>query len=241
MCIRDSLDTPGHEAFTAMRLRGAKSTDIAVLVVAADDGVMPQTIEAINHAKSADVPIIVAINKMDKPGANPDHVKQQLSEHGLLPEEWGGDVIMVPVSAKQKQGIDDLLENILLVAEVMELKANPNRKACLLYTSRELPDINSRNFNRRSFAERTAMNTPIQGTAADIIKLAMNQVEQKLEEQNFTSRLLLQVHDELVLEVVNSELEAIEELLRSTMQSVVELQVPLIVDVHHAENWALVK
>ena len=112
-----------------MRLRGAKSTDIAVLVVAADDGVMPQTIEAINHAKSADVPIIVAINKMDKPGANPDHVKQQLSEHGLLPEEWGGDVIMVPVSAKQKQCIDDLLENILLVAEVMELKANPNRKA----------------------------------------------------------------------------------------------------------------
>ena len=123
------LDTPGHEAFTAMRLRGAKSTDIAVLVVAADDGVMPQTVEAINHAKSAEVPIIVAINKMDKPGANPDHVKQQLSEHGLLPEEWGGDVIMVPVSAKKREGIDDLLENILLVAEVMELKANPNRHA----------------------------------------------------------------------------------------------------------------
>ncbi|WP_298704420.1 translation initiation factor IF-2, partial [uncultured Veillonella sp.] len=123
------LDTPGHEAFTAMRLRGAQSTDIAVLVVAADDGVMPQTIEAINHAKSANVPIIVAINKMDKPGANPDHVKQQLSEHGLLPEEWGGDIIMVPVSAKKRQGIDDLLENILLVAEVLELKANPNRKA----------------------------------------------------------------------------------------------------------------
>ena len=106
---------------------------------------------------------------------------------------------------------------------------------------RELPDINNRNFNRRSFAERTAMNTPIQGTAADIIKLAMNQVEKKLEDGNFTSRLLLQVHDELVLEVVNSELEAVEELLRSTMQSVVELQVPLTVDVHHAENWALVK
>jgi len=123
------LDTPGHEAFTAMRLRGAQSTDIAVLVVAADDGVMPQTIEAINHAKSANVPIIVAINKMDKPGANPDHVKQQLAEHGLIPEEWGGDIIMVPVSAKQRQGIDDLLENILLVAEVMELKANPNRNA----------------------------------------------------------------------------------------------------------------
>lgn len=123
------LDTPGHEAFTAMRLRGAQSTDIAVLVVAADDGVMPQTIEAINHAKSANVPILVAINKMDKPGANPDHVKQQLAEHGLLPEEWGGDIIMVPVSAKKRDGIDDLLENILLVAEVMELKANPNRNA----------------------------------------------------------------------------------------------------------------
>lgn len=123
------LDTPGHEAFTAMRLRGAQSTDIAVLVVAADDGVMPQTIEAINHAKSANVPVLVAINKMDKPGANPDHVKQQLAEHGLLPEEWGGDTIMVPVSAKKRQGIDDLLENILLVAEVMELKANPNRHA----------------------------------------------------------------------------------------------------------------
>lgn len=123
------LDTPGHEAFTSMRLRGAQSTDIAVLVVAADDGVMPQTIEAINHAKSAEVPIIVAINKMDKPGANPDHVKQQLTEHGLVPEEWGGDTIMVPVSAKQRQGIGDLIENILLVAEVMELKANPNRRA----------------------------------------------------------------------------------------------------------------
>ena len=123
------LDTPGHEAFTAMRLRGAQSTDIAVLVVAADDGVMPHTIEAINHAKSADVPIIVAINKMDKPGANPDHVKQQLTEHGLVPEEWGGDTIMVPVSAKKHQGISELIENILLVAEVMELKANPNRRA----------------------------------------------------------------------------------------------------------------
>lgn len=123
------LDTPGHEAFTAMRLRGAQSTDIAILVVAADDGVMPQTIEAINHAKSADVPIIVAVNKMDKPGANPEHVKQQLAEHGLLPEEWGGDTIMVPVSAKQKTGIEDLLENILLVAEILELKANPNRRA----------------------------------------------------------------------------------------------------------------
>ena len=123
------IDTPGHEAFTEMRARGAAVTDIVIIIVAADDGVMPQTEEAIDHAKAAGVPIIVAINKMDKPGANPDHVKQQLSEHGLLPEEWGGDVIMVPVSAKQKQGIDDLLENILLVAEVMELKANPNRMA----------------------------------------------------------------------------------------------------------------
>lgn len=118
------LDTPGHEAFTAMRARGTQITDIAILVVAADDGVMPQTIEAINHAKSADVPIIVAINKIDKPGANPDHVKQQLTEYGLVSEEWGGDTIMVPVSAKQQLGINDLLENVLLVAEVLELKAD---------------------------------------------------------------------------------------------------------------------
>lgn len=123
------LDTPGHEAFTAMRARGAEATDIAVLVVAANDGVMPQTIEAINHAKSAKVPIIVAINKMDVPEANPDRVKQQLADYGLLSEDWGGDTIMVPVSARQQMGIDDLLENILLVAEVEDLKANPNRPA----------------------------------------------------------------------------------------------------------------
>ncbi len=123
------LDTPGHEAFTAMRARGAQITDIAILVVAADDGVMPQTVEAINHAKSAEVPIIVAINKIDKPGANPDRVKQELMEHGLVPEEYGGDTIMVPVSAKKKMGIDNLLEMVLLVAEVKELKANPNRDA----------------------------------------------------------------------------------------------------------------
>ncbi|MBR2214919.1 MAG: translation initiation factor IF-2 [Selenomonadaceae bacterium] len=123
------LDTPGHEAFTAMRARGAQVTDIAILVVAADDGVMPQTVEAISHAKAANVPIIVAVNKIDKPGANPDRVKQELMEHGLVPEEYGGDTIMVPVSAKQKQGIGDLLEMILLVAEVQELKANPNREA----------------------------------------------------------------------------------------------------------------
>ncbi len=123
------LDTPGHEAFTAMRARGAQVTDIAVLVVAADDGVMPQTLEAINHAKAAKVPIVVAINKIDKPGANPEHVKQQLSEHELIAEDWGGETIMVPVSAKQKMGINELLEMILLVAEMQELKANPNRDA----------------------------------------------------------------------------------------------------------------
>ena len=123
------LDTPGHEAFTAMRARGAQVTDVAILVVAADDGVMPQTIEAINHAKAAKVPIIVAINKMDRPGANPDHVKQQLAEHELIPEDWGGDTIMVPVSAHQKTGITDLLEMILLVAEMQELRANPNLPA----------------------------------------------------------------------------------------------------------------
>lgn len=120
------LDTPGHEAFTAMRARGAQVTDLAVLVVAADDGVMPQTIEALNHAKAAKVPVVVAINKMDRPGANPEHVKQQLSEQGLIPEDWGGDTIMVPVSARQKTGISDLLETILLVAEMQELKANPD-------------------------------------------------------------------------------------------------------------------
>lgn len=123
------LDTPGHAAFTAMRARGAMATDIAVLVVAADDGIMPQTIEAINHAKAAGVDIIVAINKMDKDGANPDRVMQQLTEHELVPEEWGGDVICVPVSAKTGMGIDKLLETILLVSEMSELKANPNRAA----------------------------------------------------------------------------------------------------------------
>ena len=123
------LDTPGHEAFTAMRMRGANSTDIAVLVVAADDGVMPQTVEAINHAKAANVDIIVAINKIDKPGANIDRVKQELSEYGLLSEDWGGETIFCPVSAKTHEGIENLLEMILLTAEVDELKANPNRKA----------------------------------------------------------------------------------------------------------------
>ncbi|WP_203362345.1 translation initiation factor IF-2 [Bacillus sp. REN10] len=123
------LDTPGHAAFTTMRARGAKITDITILVVAADDGVMPQTIEAINHAKAAEVPIIVAVNKIDKPTANPDRVMQELTEHGLLPEAWGGETIFVPLSAKHGEGIDTLLEMILLVAEVEELKANPNRRA----------------------------------------------------------------------------------------------------------------
>ncbi len=123
------LDTPGHEAFTAMRMRGAQVTDIAVLVVAADDGVMPQTVEAINHAKAAGVEIIVAINKMDKPGANPDRVKQELVEYGILTEDWGGETICVPVSAVKKEGIDTLLEMIILSAEMKELKANPNKKA----------------------------------------------------------------------------------------------------------------
>ncbi len=123
------LDTPGHEAFTAMRARGAQATDIAILVVAADDGIMPQTVEAINHAKAAGIEIIVAINKMDKMGANPDNVMQELTKYDLVPEEWGGDVICVPVSAHTKMGIDSLLESVLLVAEMAELKANPNREA----------------------------------------------------------------------------------------------------------------
>ena len=123
------IDTPGHEAFTAMRARGAKVTDVAIIVVAADDGVMPQTVEAINHAKAAEVSIIVAINKVDKPAANLDRVKQQLSEYELLAEDWGGDTIMVPVSAKTGAGIKDLLEAVLLVTEIKELKANPEKQA----------------------------------------------------------------------------------------------------------------
>jgi len=123
------LDTPGHAAFTSMRARGAKSTDIAILVVAADDGIMPQTIESINHAKAANVPIIVAINKMDKPTANPDKIKEQLTKYDLIPEEWGGDTVIVPISAKTGYGLDDLLEMVILSAEVLELKANPNRRA----------------------------------------------------------------------------------------------------------------
>ena len=123
------LDTPGHAAFTSMRARGAKSTDIAILVVAADDGIMPQTVESINHAKAAEVPLIVAINKMDKPTANPDRIKEQLTKYDLIPEEWGGDTIIVPISAKTGMGLDDLLEMVLLTAEVQELKANPNRRA----------------------------------------------------------------------------------------------------------------
>ncbi|MEK6717233.1 MAG: translation initiation factor IF-2, partial [candidate division NC10 bacterium] len=123
------LDTPGHVAFTAMRARGAQATDIVVLVVAADDGVMPQTIEAINHAKDAKVPILVAINKIDKPNADPNRIKQQLTEYGLVPEEWGGETIFVPVSAKRREGIQNLLDNLLVLAEVQELKANPDKPA----------------------------------------------------------------------------------------------------------------
>ncbi len=123
------LDTPGHAAFTSMRARGAMCTDIAILVVAADDGIMPQTVESINHAKAAKVPIIVAINKMDKPTANPDRIKQQLTEYDLIPEEWGGDTIICPISAKTGEGLDNLLEMVILTAEVQELKANPNRRA----------------------------------------------------------------------------------------------------------------
>jgi translation initiation factor IF-2 len=128
-CKISFVDTPGHEAFTAMRARGAKVTDIVVLVVAADEGVMPQTVEAINHARAAGVPIVVAINKVDRPEANVDMVRQQLSEYGLIPEEWSGDTITVPLSARTGEGIERLLEMILLQADVMELKANPNRAA----------------------------------------------------------------------------------------------------------------
>ena len=132
------MDTPGHEAFTAMRMRGANSTDIAVLVVAADDGVMPQTVEAINHAKAAGIEIIVAVNKIDKPNANIDRVKQELTEYELIPVDWGGSTEFVPVSAKSGDGISDLLETILLTSEILELKANPNRRARGLVIEAEL-------------------------------------------------------------------------------------------------------
>ena len=132
------LDTPGHAAFTSMRARGAKATDISILVVAADDGVMPQTVEAINHAKAANVPIIVAINKMDKPSANPDRVKQELTEHELIAEDWGGDTVCVPISAKTGEGIDTLLEMVLLIAEMQDLKANPDRLAKGIVVEAEL-------------------------------------------------------------------------------------------------------
>ena len=123
------LDTPGHAAFTSMRARGAMCTDIAILVVAADDGIMPQTVEAINHAKAANIPIIVAVNKMDKHGANAENIKQELTKYDLIPEEWGGDTIVCPISAKTGMGIDQLLEMVILTAEMQELKANPNRAA----------------------------------------------------------------------------------------------------------------
>ena len=119
------LDTPGHEAFTAMRARGAQVTDIVIIVVAADDGVMPQTKEAVDHAKAAGVPIVVAVNKIDKPGANPDRIMSEMAELGIMPEEWGGDTIFMNVSAKQGTGVSDLLETVLLVADIAELKANP--------------------------------------------------------------------------------------------------------------------
>jgi len=123
------LDTPGHEAFTLMRARGAKVTDIVVLVVAADDGVMPQTVEAMDHAKAAGVPIVVAVNKIDKPDAQPDRVRQQLSDRGLMPEEWGGSTVFVNVSAKKQQNLEQLLEMLLLVADLQEVKANPRKPA----------------------------------------------------------------------------------------------------------------
>ena len=149
------LDTPGHEAFTAMRARGAQATDIAILVVAADDGVMPQTVEAINHAKAANVPIIVAINKMDKPAANPERVKQDLTAYELVPEEWGGDTIMVPVSASYRQGVDTLLEMILLEEDVLQLRANPNRMAKGVIIEAKL-DKGARPRGHRASAKRHA-------------------------------------------------------------------------------------
>ena len=177
------LDTPGHAAFTSMRQRGAMATDIAILVVAADDGIMPQTIEAINHAKAANVQIIVAINKMDKPEANPDRIKQQLTEHSLVPEEWGGDIICVPVSAKTHEGIDDLLQNVLLVAEMLELKANPNRKAKGVVIEARLDK--GRGPIATLLVQNGTLNTGdiiIAGTSVGRVRVMTNERGQKLKE-----------------------------------------------------------
>ena len=158
------LDTPGHEAFTTMRARGAQVTDIAILVVAADDGIMPQTVEAINHAKAAGVSVIVAINKMDKVGANPEQVKQQLTEYELIPEEWGGDTPCIPVSAKTKEGLDDLLEMVALVAEMKELKANPDRAAKGTVIEARLEYASQgRHHHRRNNSRQSQSNDQRQG------------------------------------------------------------------------------
>ena len=177
------LDTPGHAAFTAMRARGAKATDIAVIVVAADDGVMPQTIEAINHAKAADVQIIVAINKMDKPGANPDKVLNELTEHELVPEQWGGDVICVPVSAKTKEGLPELLDTIILVADMAELKANPDRQAKGVVIEAQLDK--GRGPVATFLVQKGTLHTGdivVAGTAVGRVRVMTNEHGQQLEE-----------------------------------------------------------
>lgn len=184
------LDTPGHEAFTEMRARGAKATDIAILVVAADDGIMPQTIEAINHAKAAEIPIIVAVNKIDKPGANPDRVLQQLTEHGLVPEAWGGDTITVNVSALQGTGIDELLEYILLVADVQDLKANPKAEASGVVIEANLDKgkgpvatLLVQNGTLR------AGNCIVVGTACGRVRALLSDSGERIQKQNHLHRL----------------------------------------------------
>ncbi|MDD5126766.1 MAG: translation initiation factor IF-2 [Dehalococcoidales bacterium] len=176
------LDTPGHEAFTAMRAHGAQITDITILVVAADDGVQPQTIEAINHAKAAGVPIVVAINKIDMPNANPDQVKRQLTENGLVIEEWGGDTIAVPISAKEKTGIDNLLENVLLVAEMLELKANPNLPASGVVIEAELDK--SRGPIARILVQSGTLkvgDTVVVGTMSGRVRAMLNQAGKQVK------------------------------------------------------------
>ncbi|HZJ75799.1 MAG TPA: translation initiation factor IF-2, partial [Clostridia bacterium] len=176
------LDTPGHAAFTSMRARGAMATDIAILVVAADDGIMPQTVEAINHAKAAEIAIVVAINKMDKPSANPDKIMQQLTEYGLVPEEWGGDTICVPVSAKTRDGIDKLLESVLLVAEIGELKANPNRAAKGIVIEARLDK--GRGAVATLLVQNGTLNSGdiiVAGTAVGRVRVMTNDLGQKVE------------------------------------------------------------
>jgi len=242
------IDTPGHEAFTAMRARGAKVTDIAILVIAADDGIMPQTIEALNHARAAGVPIIIAINKIDKPEANPELVKQQLAERGLIPEEWGGDTICVPVSAKKKWGIEELLEMIILVAEMLELKADPTVSA--------LGTIIEARLDRHKGPVATVLiqqgtlrigDVFIAGTVWGKVRAMLNEFGKKVKKAPPSTPVEILGLSELpvagdILEVLNTEREA-KEIIKNRLEQKIDKTTQRIglEDVFHKIKEGLVK